>query len=74
MEAPIPCSENALFQQILYLASGNRFPVIFCDLLVEAIIGIRGKQFPKKQLIIASGQLIFWLVEAIFSLFFRDYH
>ena len=35
-------------------------------LLVESIIGIRGKQFSKKELIIAAGQLIFWLVETIF--------
>ena len=34
-------------------------------LLVESIIGIRGKQFSKKELIIAAGQLIFWLVETI---------
>ena len=37
-------------------------------LLVEAIIRIRGKQFPKKELNFASGQLIFWL--ANFSLHF----
>ena len=35
-------------------------------LLVESIIGIRGKQFSKKELIIAAGQLIFWQVETIF--------
>ena len=44
-------------------------------LLVESIIGIRGKQFSKKELIIAAGQLIFWLVETIFvcvCVFFKD--
>ena len=50
-------------------------------LLVESIIEIRGKQFSKKELIIAAGQLIFWLVETIFvcvcvgvcvCVFFRD--
>ena len=30
---------------------------------------LRGKQYSKKELIIASGELIFWLVETIFSLF-----
>ena len=34
--------------------------------LEETTTGIRGKQFPKKELILASGQLILWLVETIF--------
>ena len=38
--------------------------------LVETINEIRGKQFSKKELILASGQLIFWLVETIFLLYF----
>ena len=29
-------------------------------------MGLGGKQFSKKELVIASGQLIFWLVEIIF--------
>ena len=33
---------------------------------METIIGIRGKKFPKKELALPSGQLIFWLVETIF--------
>ena len=35
-------------------------------MLVETIIGIRGKQLSKKELILASGQLIFRLVETVF--------
>ena len=39
---------------------------------MEAIIGIRRKQFSKKELVIANGQLIFWLGETIsFSIFQR---
>ena len=39
---------------------------------MEAIIGIRVKQFSRKELILASGQLIFWLGETIvFSIFQR---
>ena len=34
--------------------------------LVETIIGIRAEQFSKKELILVSGQPIFWLVETIF--------
>ena len=40
-------------------------------LLVEAIIGIRRKQFSNKELIIANGQLIFWLGETIFFSIFQ---
>ena len=41
--------------------------------LVETIIGIREILFPKKELILAIGQLIFHLVETIFfSPFFGD--
>ena len=47
------------------------FLVIAIFLLVEAIIEIRGKQFPKEKLIIASGQLIFWLMEIIFFSIFE---
>ena len=39
--------------------------------LVEAIIGIREKQFSKKELITASGQLILWLGKTTFSIFQR---
>ena len=39
---------------------------------MEAIIGVRGETVLKKELILASGKLIFWLVETIFLLFFRD--
>ena len=39
---------------------------------MEVIIGIRrGEQFSKKELIIASGQLIFWLKETIFFSIFQ---
>ena len=40
--------------------------------LVETVIGIRRKQFPKKELIPASGQLILRLVETIFFLHFPE--
>ena len=40
--------------------------------LVETIIGIRGKQFWEKELILASGQVIYRLVENIFSLHFSE--
>ena len=33
--------------------------------LVETIIGIRGEQFSKKELILASGQLVFRLMETV---------
>ena len=39
--------------------------------LVETIIGIRAKQFSKKELVLANGQLIFRLVETIFFSIFR---
>ena len=39
---------------------------------MEAIIGIRRKQFSNKELIIANGQLIFWLEETIFFLYFSE--
>ena len=38
---------------------------------MEAIIGIRWKQFSKKELIFARGQLIFWIVETIFFSIFQ---
>ena len=40
--------------------------------LVETIFGIRGKQFSKKELILASGQLIFRPVEIICFLHFSE--
>ena len=41
-------------------------------LLEETITGIRKKQFWEKKLILASGKLIFQLVETIFSLHFTE--
>ena len=41
-------------------------------LLVETITGIRKKQFWEKKLILASGKLIFQLVQTIFSLHFTE--
>ena len=38
---------------------------------MEAIIGIRGKQFSNKEFIIDSGQLIFRLVESVFFSIFQ---
>ena len=73
VEAAFPNSGNVLFN-ILYPASANGFSV-YCNqnflvrailLLVETIIGIRRKQFSNKELISASEQLIFRLVETIF--------
>ena len=73
VEAGFPNSGNVLFN-ILHLASANGFSV-YCNqnflvtailLLVETIIGIRRKQFSNKELIPASEQLIFRLVETIF--------
>ena len=54
------------------LPSGNSvFLVRAILLLVENIIGIRNKQFSKKELILASRQLIFWLVGTIFFFIFQ---
>ena len=39
---------------------------------IRAIIGIRAKEFSKKEFILASGRLILQLVEIIFSPFFGD--
>ena len=39
---------------------------------METIIGIRGKHFSKKELTLASGQLISRLVQTIFSLLFSE--
>ena len=41
---------------------------------MEAIIVIRGKTVFKKELIHASGKLIFWLVETIFFSLFQRNH
>ena len=38
---------------------------------MEAISGIRRKRFSKKEVIIANGQLIFWLGETIFFSIFQ---
>ena len=80
VEATFPYSGNAYFNKFFiglvetdFLSSGNSaFLIRAIFLLVEAIIGIGRKQFSKKQLIIASGQLIFWVAETIFSRLFRD--
>ena len=78
MEATFPYSGNAFFSKSFillvktdFLSGGNSFFIGAIFVLVEAIIGIRGKQFSKKELIIASRQLIFWLVETIFSSIFQ---
>ena len=72
MEATFRYSGNAFFNKYFirlvetnFLSSGNS-PFF---LLVEAIIGIRGGgggAVSKKELIIARGQRIFWLVETNF--------
>ena len=68
------CIVETYFQQILYPAIANGFSVLWKEhfliiaifMLVETIIGIRGKHFSKKKLILAGGQLIFRLVETVF--------
>ena len=78
MEATFPYSGNAIFNKSFirlveknFLSSGKFFLIIAVFLPVEAIIGIRGEQFLKKELIIASGQLIFWPAETIFFSIFQ---
>ena len=56
-----------------FLPSGNSiFLVSAISLLAETIIGTRKKKFSEKELILASGQLIFWLVDIIFFLPFSE--
>ena len=57
MEANVLSGKNCFFIRAIFL-------------LVKAIIGIRGKQFSKEEIIIAIGQLTFWLVETVFFLYF----
>ena len=79
VEAAFPYSGNVFFN-IFHPASANGFSakwkhyflVSAISLLVETMIGIRRKQFWEKELILASGQLIFWLVEIIFFLHFSE--
>ena len=79
VEGAFPYSGNVFFN-IFHPASARRFSAYWKQyflvsaiaLLLETIIGIRRKQFWEKELIVASGQLIFWLVEIIFfSIFWR---
>ena len=79
LEAAFPDSGNVFFN-IFHPTSGNGFSawwkhyilVSAISLLLETIIGIRRKQFWEKELILARGQLIFWLEENIlFSIFRR---
>ena len=59
--------------QIDFLLSGkSMFLVRAILLLVETIIGISSKQ-SNKDLILASGQVIFWLVEVIFFSIFQRF-
>ena len=79
VEAAFPYSGN-LFFNILHPASANGFS--FCP--AETVFfgqcsftastnhyGIRRKQFWEKELIFASGQLIFWVVEIFFFSIFQ---
>ena len=69
VEAAFSYSGNVFFN-IFHPASANRFSGLWKQyflvsaiaLLEKTIIGIRRKQFSEKELVIASGQLIFWLV------------
>ena len=70
VETTFPYSGNAFFNKSFirlvktdFLSNGKCFLMIAVFLSVEAIIGISG--------IIASGQLIFWLVETIFFSVFQ---
>ena len=54
----VPCRNSIFFARVNLL-------------LVETITVIRRKQFSKKELILASGQMIFWLVETIFFSIFQ---
>ena len=73
VEATFPYSGNAcLKQSFIRLVEtdflSGRKSVFWSDL---AIIWIKGKQFSKKELVIAKGQVIFWLVETIFLSIFQ---
>ena len=78
VEAAFPYSGNAFFNG-LHPASPNGFSaqrkqyflVSAISLLVETIIGIRGKQFWEKEFIIARGKLTLWQVEIIFFSIFQ---
>ena len=60
-------------KELLFSRNNVFFFVGAIFLLVEAIIGIWGKQFSMKELNITSGQLIFWLVQNHFFLLFSDF-
>ena len=55
----------------ILLSGKSIFLVRAIWLLVETIVGIRSKQ-SKEELIVASGQLIFWLMKTIFFLHFLE--
>ena len=64
-----------LVQTDFQFSGQNIFLVRAILLLVETIIGIRSKQFSKKELILPKRQLttwIFWLLETIFFLHFSE--
>ena len=79
MEAAFSRSGNAFFNKYFiclvetdFLSGGNS--VFWSELFFcwwKPLSEIKGKQFSKKELIIANRQLILWLVENIFSLLFR---
>ena len=79
MEATFPLIGNVFFSKFYtrvvetdFLSSENYFLTGAIFLLVETIIGIRRKQFSKKKLILASGQLISRPLKTIFSLHFLE--
>ena len=79
VEAAFPFRGNATFNKSYirlveteFLSSGNCFLIKAIFLLVETIIGIKGKLFSNKKLILASRQLISRLLETIFSLHFSE--
>ena len=71
----IPFRQQSQFSKkelIFRLVEKVFFLVSAILLLVETVIGIRRKRFWEKDLILASGQLIFWLLENIFFLHFLE--
>ena len=79
VEAAFPSRGNATFNKSCirlveteFLSSANCFLIKAIFLLEETIIGIKGKLFSNKNLILASGQLISPLLETIFSLHFSE--
>ena len=80
VEATFPYNGNAFFNIYFirlvktdFMSSENSVfwsGLFFCEW--KPLLDLGEKQFSKKELIISIGQLILWLVETNFSLFFSD--